>query len=86
MEKRSDVLLRKILNNWVNRHRPPENGRARLLWEAAHLSRNKIDLSVIISPPQFKSNPSSSLDDWHQTFFTWINENPLQLGIQARII
>jgi hypothetical protein len=84
MEKKSDAILRKMLKNWVNRQHPPDNGRARLLWEAAHISRNKIDLSVILFRPQFKSYSSSN--DWSQTFFTWINENSIQFGIQAHII
>ena len=84
MDKKSDAHLRKMFKNWVKRQRPPENGRARLLWEAAHIPHNKIDLSVILLRPQFKSYSSSN--DWPQTLFTWINENSLQLGIQARII
>jgi hypothetical protein len=86
MEKKSDAILRKLLKNLANRQQPPENGRVRLLWEAAHVSRNKIDLSVILPRPQFKSYSSSSPNDWSQTFFSWINENSIQLRIQARII
>lgn len=85
MNKKSDVLLRRMLKNWVNRHRPPDNGRARLLWEAAQLSRNKIDLSVLFLHPQIKIHPSSSTSDWTQTLFSWINENSLQFGVQARL-
>lgn len=84
MEKKSDALLRKMLKNWANQQRPPDNGRARLLWDAAQVSRNKIDLSVILLKPQLKSYSSSN--DWTQTLFSWINENSIQLRIQARII
>ena len=86
MEKKSDIVLRKMIKNWVNRQRPPDNGRARLLWEATHISHDKFDLAIIFPRPQFKSYPSSSANDWPQTFFTWINENSIQLRIQARII
>jgi hypothetical protein len=86
MEKRSDALLRKMLKNWVNRQRPPANGRARLLWEAAHISRDKFDLTVILPQPRYMSTPSSSSNDWPQTLFSWINENSIQLRIQARIV
>jgi hypothetical protein len=86
MENKSDALLRKMLKNWVNRLHPPDNGRARLLWEAAHISRNKIDLTVILFHPQFISYSSSSSNDWPPKFFSWINENSIQFGIQARII
>ena len=54
MNKKSDVLLRNMLKNWANRQRPPDNGRARLLWEAAQVSRNKIDLTVLFFRPQYK--------------------------------
>jgi hypothetical protein len=84
MENKSDALLRKMLKKWVNRQHPPDNGRARLLWEAAHISRNNIDLTVILFRPQFIS--SSSSNDWPPKFFSWINENSIQFGIQARII
>jgi len=86
MEKRSDALLRKMLKNWVNRQRPPANGRARLLWDAAHVSHDKFDLTVILPHARFMPNPSSSSNDWPQTLFSWINENSIQLRIQARIV
>jgi hypothetical protein len=85
MDKKSDALLRKMLKNRVNRQRPPDNGRERLLWEAASVSRNKIDLTVLFFHPQYKSYPFSNSNDWTQTLFTWINENSLKFGIQARI-
>jgi hypothetical protein len=85
MDKKSDALLRKLLKNWVYRQRPPDNGRARLLWEAAHVSRSKIDLTVLFFRPQYKSYPSSHSDDWPQTLFIWINENSFQFGIQTRL-
>jgi hypothetical protein len=84
MEKKSDALLRRILKNWVNQQRPPENGRVRLLWDAAQVSQHKIDLSVILLHPQLNSHSSSN--DWTQSFFFWINENSIQLRIQPRII
>ena len=85
MDKKSDALLRKLLKNWVYRQRPPDNGRARLLWDAAHVSRSKIDLTVLFFHPQYKSYPSSQSGDWPQTLFIWINENSFNLGIQTRL-
>jgi hypothetical protein len=85
MNKRSDMLLRKILNHWVNQVHPPEYGRARLMWEAAHVPHNKIDLSVLLFRPQYKSYPSSYPNGWTQTLFAWINENSSQVRIQARL-
>jgi hypothetical protein len=86
MVNKSDAILRNMLTKWVNRQHPPDNGRARLLWDAAHISRNKIDLRIILFHPQAKSYSSSSIIDWPQTFFSWINENSIKYGIQPRII
>jgi hypothetical protein len=85
MNKKSDTVLRNMLKNWANRQRPPDNGRARLLWEAAQVSRNKIELTTLFIRPPVKFDPSSHPNDWPQTFFTWITENSLQLGLQARL-
>jgi hypothetical protein len=85
MDKKSDVLLRRMLKNWVSRQRPPNNGRARLLWDAARVSRNKTDLSVLVPHPQFKSYPASHSTDWSQILFTWVAENSFQVNIQARL-
>ena len=85
MDKRSDILLRRVLKNWVNRQRLPENGRARLLWEAANASRSKIDLPALLFRPQFKPYTASAVNDWHLTLFAWINENSMQTGFQARL-
>jgi len=86
MENKSDALMRKILKKWVNRQHPPDSSRRRLLWDAAYISSNKIDLTLIFLNPQVKSYSSSTENDWHQRFFSWINENSIQFGIQARII
>ena len=86
MDKRSDALLRRLLKKWVNRLAPPDEGRARLLWEVAHAPRNKIDLDLLLFRPQFKSYTSSSTSEWTQTLFTWINENSFQVGLKARLI
>ena len=86
MDKKSVSLLRRMLKNWANRQCPPDNGRARLIWEAAHTPRNKIDLSIVLFRPQIRPYPSSSSSDWTQTLFTWIHENSFQYGLQARLI
>ena len=87
MDKKTDALLSKLLKNWVNKQNPPDNGRARLLWEAAQVSRSKFNLSAFRLFPQHKSFSSSysNSNDWPQTLFTWISENSFQLRIQARL-
>jgi hypothetical protein len=85
MDKKTDALLSKMLKNWVDKQSPPDNGRARLLWEAAQASRSKFDLSALRLFPQHKAFSSSYSNDWPQTLFTWINENSFQLRIQARL-
>jgi hypothetical protein len=86
MSKKSDALLRKILKDWASRQRPPHNGRARLLWDAAQLARPRIDLSVLLFHPKFKPYPLSHTNEWPQTLFIWINENALQFTGQPRLI
>ena len=86
MDKKSEALLRKLLKNWVNRQRPPENGRARLLWEAAHTSPGKNNTDLFLFRPQYRSHPSSSSSDWTLTLFTWINEYSFQVGLKPRLI
>jgi hypothetical protein len=85
MNKKTDALLSKLIKNWVKKQSPPDNGRARLLWEAAQASRGKFDLSALRFLPQQKSFPSSYSNDWPQTLFAWISENSFQLRIQARL-
>jgi len=85
MDKKSDVLLRKLLKNWANRQRPPENERARLIWEAAHVSHSNFELNLPVFRPQYKAYPSASINDWPQTLFSWINENSLQIRFQTRL-
>ena len=86
MDKKSEALLRRLLKNWANRQGAPENGRARLLWEAAHTTRNKIDLDILPFRSRIRSTPPSHSSDWTQTLFTWINENSFQYGLRARLI
>ncbi len=85
MEKKSDVLLRKLIKNWAGHYTSPDNGRARLLWEASQVSHHKIGIIAHFFRPQYKPNPSAYSNDWTQTFFTWINENSFQYGLQARL-
>ncbi len=85
MQKKNDALLRKMLKNWSSRQRPPDNGRARLLWEAAQVSRNKIDLSVLFFRPQYKPSLPAQPNDWSQMLFTWVAENSFQFGVQPRL-
>lgn len=85
MDKKSDILLRRTIKVWVNRQPLPENGRARLIWEAAHASHSKIHLPALNPHPQHTSYFSPAVNNWPQMLFTWINENSMQAGFQARL-
>ncbi len=85
MEKKTDALLRKLIKSWASRYNPPDNGRARLLWEASRPSHKRIDLRALISRPQVKPYPSFYSNDRVQTLFNWINENTFQYSLQARL-
>jgi len=83
MDKKSDALLRKLLKNWAGRQSPPDNARARLIWNAARTSSTKKDPHILLFRPSF--TPYSYSNEWTQSLFTWINENSFQFGIQARL-
>lgn len=85
MDKGSDVLLSRLLKNWINRQKPPDNGRARLIWEAARISRNNRRAASMLIHSNSKSYPSPYLNNWPQTLFTWIDENSFQFALQARL-
>ncbi len=85
MEKKSDALLRKLIKGWAYRYTPPDNGRARLLWEASRPAHKRIDLIAIFSRSQLKPFPSYNSNDRVQALFTWINENTFQYSLQARL-
>jgi len=57
MNKHMDFFLAKVLNQWVAKHRPPADGRARLLQKAAtptSQTLNKFALSWLANPDQLK--------------------------------
>lgn len=85
MDKKSDALLRNLLKNWVNRQVPPANGRARLLWEAAQASHNKLEIKANRPHAQLKSISAPYSNEWTQNLFTWINVNSFQYGLPARL-
>jgi len=86
MDKKKDILLRRLLKGWANRQAPPDNGRARLLWAASQASRNKIDLDTLLFRPQLRPHPAFSPRDWTQTLFAWVDENSLQYRFQVHLI
>jgi hypothetical protein len=85
MEKKTDALLRNLIKNWAGRYNPPDNGRARLLWNASRLTRNKTRINNRFFRPQSGSYTPAYSNEWTQTLFTWIDENSLQFGLQARL-
>jgi hypothetical protein len=57
MNKHMDYFLAKVLNQWVAKHRPPADGRARLLQKAVtptSQALNKFSLSWFADQPLFK--------------------------------
>ena len=59
MNKHMDFFLAKVLNKWVAKHRPPADGRARLLQKAAspiRQSPNKFALSWLTGQGAFRND------------------------------
>jgi len=86
MEKKTDALLRKLIKNWANRYKPPDNGRARLLWVATCASHSKADPDAFVYRTQYNSYPFSYANEWAQQLFHWINQNSFQVSLKARLI
>jgi hypothetical protein len=84
MEKMTEVFIRKLLKGWVNQYTPPQNGRARLLWEASRQSRlqKQPSISHLV---EYKECPAPQANEWSHTLFRWILENGQHTGIQARV-
>lgn len=86
MEKTTEVLIRKLLKGWVNQVQPPQNGRARLLWEVSHQSRGNSPLfRSQTSRTDFNEYACNQSNEWTQSLFRWITENTVHNGIQARV-
>jgi hypothetical protein len=84
MEKTTEVLIRKLLKGWVSQYHPPQNGRARLLWEASRQSRNQSQYSLSYSS-KFEDHSAPHLNEWSHTLFHWIMENTEHNCTQARV-
>lgn len=86
MDKTTDVLIRKLLMGWVKQYHPPQNGRARLLWEASRQSRGENRISVSqLDRRDLEEYAVHHSNEWTHTLFNWIMENTAHNGIQARV-
>lgn len=86
MDRSKDLILRKVIKDWASSSKPPENGRARLLWEAAHATKKKSAISPFIIKLHADEQSIGQSNDWSQTvFFSWVFEHTLQTGVAARL-
>jgi hypothetical protein len=78
MSDPEDVILRNKLKNWGYAQRAPENGRARLLWTAAHRALQKRLHFYTRSTPTREVERSfyTSGPDWSRQFFAWAVSQP----------
>jgi hypothetical protein len=86
MNRSSDLLIGKLLKNWLGQHQPPANARAHLLWDAAHQAQGSAQKLPVFSRPQFNPHQAAASDEWSQTLFLWISEHSFQAGLQTRLI
>lgn len=77
-------MLSRVLKNWVDKHQPPANGRARLLTMAVYVPRKKYNLSALIPRPQFNDYPIYTNNEWSQTLCAWFFEQSIHASVQAR--
>jgi hypothetical protein len=85
MSMYSDNALGRILKNWVAEHQPPNDGRARLLAQAAVVQRKKRDWPFIIPRPQFNDYPLHSNNEWSQSLCSWFFAQSMNASVQARL-
>lgn len=87
MESKIDIILGRILKNWVARHEPPVYGRARLLLLAAYTPRKKRSFSALIPRNEFNDYPmhGGNANEWSPAVFTWFFEQSFHSCIQARV-
>lgn len=84
MEKTTDALIRKLLKGWVSQYHPPQNSRARLLWEASRQSHSQSQHSLSYSG-KFEDRSAPHLNEWSHTLFHWVMENTEHHGILIRV-
>jgi hypothetical protein len=86
MDRSTDLVLRKVLKNWVSHSKPPQDGRARLLWEAAQSSKKKSIGSPSFIQPTIGEHSANTANGWSQTlFFSWVFEHTIQSGMSVRV-
>jgi hypothetical protein len=85
MSTYSDNAFGKILKNWAAEHKPPANGRAQLLSEAAIVHPRKLDLSFLIPRPQFNDYPIHTTNEWSQSLSSWFFAQSIHASVQARL-
>jgi hypothetical protein len=81
----SDNGLAKILKNWAIEHKPPANGRAQLLSQAAIIQHRKHDFSFLIPRPQFNDYPIHSNNEWSQSLCSWFFAQSIHASVQTRL-
>jgi hypothetical protein len=86
MNKPIDLFIGKMLRNWVDRHKPPVNGRARLLSEAARAVPRDTKQPVLIADHGVYSPHKLRADECAQALFVLVNETVFRSGLQLRVI
>jgi hypothetical protein len=81
----SDNGLAKILKNWASGQKPPANGRARLLSQAAVGQHKAHDSSFLIPRPQFNDYPIHSTNEWSNSLYSWFFAQSIHASVQARL-
>jgi hypothetical protein len=81
----SENGFRKILKNWAAEYQPPDDGRAKLLSQAAVVQKRKRDLSFLIPRTQFNDYPIHSPNEWSQSLFSFFFAQSLHASVQGRL-
>jgi hypothetical protein len=81
----SDNTLGRSLKNWVAEYKPPDDGRSKLLSQAAEVQKKKHDFRFLIPRTQFNEFPVHSTNEWSQSLFSFFFAQSIHASIQARL-
>jgi hypothetical protein len=86
MNKPIDLFIGKLMKNWVEQHKPPVNGRARLLSEAARAVPRDAKQPVLVPDHGIYPHHKLRADECAQALFVLVNETVFRSGLQLRVI
>jgi hypothetical protein len=83
MDKDTEIGI--VLKSWAGQPKPPGNGRARLIWEAARLKKQPSTRYEYIQHTPSAWRATRRADDWKCSLFHWVAEQSFHSGFPVRV-